>query len=487
VRPALPLLALLLAGCVATPPAPSAPPPGAAAALAFEVQKLPGDFLGAEPNMVAGPDGDVWVIAVGSVLADPAQNINEGKVNLWHSADQGATWERQRDPGPQDKNGTWCSCDTDVDLGPDGTVYLTDFWVGNPVDHTLGQLPDAPVPLPVGAPGQNGFTTEASTDGGATWAPGNFVTVTRAFANDRQYITAGRDPGEVYLSYARAGFGLPVPIDAPDAGLHLLRSTDFGRTYAQMSQPFQSTATSDAFIARLRVGEDGTVYYPWVASLGFNETATMVVAVSRDRGQTFERFVAGEAPDGVGGLWPMQMDVGPDGLLHMAWMARDPAGGSRLLYARSADQGATWTPARVVGWSNGTALLPWIAHAGPGRAVIAYYGNPAPMYALDAPNATQWHAWAIVIGNSAAEDLGPVQVAPWPVKVGTFCPYGAACPEDRELLDYPAVTWRDGWVHVTFAASLLDEGAGPASEGGAAPRGGHATNAYVYAARARLP
>lgn len=479
---ALLLLTLIVAGCTA----PLGPPPAPAAStvLTFEPPvKLPGDRLGAEPNIVAGPDGDVWVIAVGSVLADPQENIREGKVNLWKSGDFGQTWQRQRDPGEQDKNGTWCSCDTDVDLADDGTLYLTDFWVGNPVGHTLGQvpvdLPPLPVPAP-GPPGQNGFTTESSADGGATWRDQNFLTVTNVVGNDRQYITAGRDPGEVYLSYARGGAG-------PDAGLHVLRSTDGGRTYAQMVQPFRSTPEADAAIARLRVGPDGAVYFPWLESgPGFNASATMVVAVSRDHGQTFERHIAGAAPEGPGGLWAMQMDVGPDNLLHMVWMERVPEAGSRLFYTQSADGGATWSPARVVSWANGTALLPWIAHAGRGRAVIGYYGTPDAVFPIEAPATTRWDAWAQVVdgvGNST-----PARVSPFPVKVGVFCPYGAACPHDRELLDYPAITWRDGWVQFAFAVSNLDEGAGPASFGPAeaAPRGGHSTSAYVWAARAAL-
>jgi hypothetical protein len=480
---AMPLLAaLVLAGCMAPEP-PSAEPQG----LRFEpAQRLPGDRIGAEPNMAAH-GADVWVIAVGSVLANPDQDVARGAVNLWHSPDRGATWERQRDPGPQDKNGTFCSCDTDVDLGPDGTLYLTDFWLGA---------------------GFNGFVVEASSDGGKTWGAGNPVTVNTPAGNDRQYVIAGRDPGEVYLAYAAGSVGdlapaPPVPLPLPDlpelgapgaqqGGLQLWRSTDAGRTLAQVAK-----VSDGGFIARPAVGPDGALFYGWSEpepgdGAPWNTTATVRLAVSRDHGASFDAREVGKVRDGVGGLWPFELSAGPDGLLHLVWMERVPAGGSVLWYARSGDGGQSFAAPRVVGWRNGTALLPWVAHAGPGRAVVAWYGTEAAVLPLEAPRDTRWDAWAMVVGDTSAQDSAPARASPWPVKVGTFCPRGASCPQDRELLDYPAILWSDGWVHVAFAASLLDEGAGPPGQDpppGPArePRGGHSTNAFVYAARAALP
>jgi hypothetical protein len=46
-----------------------------------------------------------------------------------------------------------------------------------------------------------------------------------------------------------------------------------------------------------------------------------------------------------------------------------------------------------------------------------------------------------------------------PVKVGAMCPRGAACPADRELLDYPSLAYGpDGALHVAFATSRELEG-----------------------------
>lgn len=462
-RRALPLLALALAGCLAPPPfGPAAP------GLAFEVQELPGPWLGAEPNLATGPDGNVWVVAVGSVLTRP--NIARSELNLWHSADSGATWETQREPATQDasKQGAWCSCDTDVEYGADGTLYLTDFWVG---------------------PGVNGFVVEASADDGATWRTGNFATITRPVANDRQYLAVGPGPGEVYLAYARGSAAglLPVALPAqdPEAGLHLWASADGGQTFQPRTMPYVG---SDMFIAKPRVDAEGTIYYPFVQETDWDTPGTVMVAVSRDAGNTWDLREAGSIPNGVGGLWPLEADVGPDGMLHLVWMERGPEGvGSQLWYTRSTDGAETFAAPVRVGWTRGTALLPWIAHAGPGRAVVAFYGNDTALVPLEAAEDTRWYAWAFVVDGTSLTATAPVQVAPWPVKVGTFCPQGAVCPEDRELLDYPAVIWRDGWVNVAFAVSTLDEGTGPPrSASDEEPRGGHSTAAKVWVGRARL-
>jgi hypothetical protein len=416
-------------------------------------------------------------------------------VNLWHSKDHGATWERQRDPGPQDKNGTWCSCDTDVDLGPDGMLYITDFWVTDPAADALADVPPA-APVVERSPGQNGFVVESSRDGGATWGQGNFVTQIQPSSNDRQYIIAGTEPGEVYLAYAagephQLGSLSPVPLppfdapsSAPSGGLQLWRSTDGGQTFSFVSKP-----SEDGFIARPRVASDGSVFYGWGALPSgatdpWNTTTTYVIARSADKGQTWQPVEIGRAANGTGGLWPMELDVGPDGMVHAVWMER-MAQGSLLYYARSADGGATYGAPRLVTWANGTAFLPWVAHAGPGRAVVAFYGSPDEVEPLKAPESTRWDAWALVVDATTASP--PVRVSASPVKVGVFCPQGAACPHDRELLDYPSVTWRDGWVHVAFAVSTLDEGVGHVDGSGSRePRGGHSTNAYVWHARARL-
>jgi hypothetical protein len=246
---------------------------------------------------------------------------------------------------------------------------------------------------------------------------------------------------------------------------------------------------ANSFIARPRVDANGTLYYPWAESPNadpWNGTAKALVAVSKDHGQSFQAHAVATIPNGVGGLWPFQIDVGSDGTIHAAWMQRTPGGGSTLWYSASRDGAPTWSAPRQVGWAHGTALLPWIAAAGPGRAVIAFYGNESAVAPEAAPAQTEWRAYALVVEANATQPGTPVAVAPFPVKVGAFCPRGADCPKDRELLDYPGVAWREGWVHVAFAVSAIKAPQPSTGEPGDEVRGGHSTNAHLWMARAKL-
>ncbi|MEA3203016.1 MAG: hypothetical protein QOI63_682, partial [Thermoplasmata archaeon] len=330
-------LLLLLAGCSGSTDTGTAAPAG----LVFQdVARVPGEQVAAEPNFAAGSTG-LFLVAPGSLVSQP--NVVDSQVSLWGSPD-GAAWSALRTPSPRAPNGTFCSCDSDVDVGPDGTLYLTDFWVTS---------------------NANGFVVQSSTDGGHAWSKVNFVPIERPRDNDRQYILAGRDAGEVYLAYARA-LNLPVspPVPLPvgvvertDAGLHLLRSTDGGTTFTPLPQVFHEAEERGEFIAKPRLGPDGTFYYPWVEATNsdpWNGTATAVVAVSHDHGMTFSKRTVAQIPGGVGGLWPFELDVGGDGSLVAAWMERQPGAGSRVYFASSSDQGVTWTaPLKVAG---GTAL-----------------------------------------------------------------------------------------------------------------------------------
>lgn len=470
------LLAAALAGCIgaedAANPA-AAEEDGETAAESLldfgPAEALPGNPITAEPNVITGPDGKMWTVAPGSAIGEP--NVHDAEVHLWRSEDGGASWETLRIAN-HDADGYFCSCDADIALGPEGTLYLTDFWI---------------------SPAANGFVVQASEDGGESFGPGNFVTTTNPVANDRQYVTAGTEAGVVYLSYAR---GTLTPSGAPDAGLHLWRSDDGGRTFTQRTHV---AGASDGFplIAKPRVGPDGTVYFPWYEVTDGDPTqgtSTVKLGVSTDGGQTFEvREVA--QSDGYG-IWPLQADVGPDGTVHLAWMDRMDGGGSQLKYTHTSGQAGSFAPVRTVGWANGTAVLPWVAAAGSGRAAVGFYGTPKPVVPTEAPNGTRWDAWALTVeaGGDASE---PVRVSPFPVKVGPMCPNGAGCEGDRELLDYPAVAWDDGRLTMVFAVSTLDEGAGPDGEASTAaaplsppatgPEGGHDANAHLYVTRAKLP
>lgn len=442
------------------------------ASLGFDtVQPLPEEPRTAEPNAITGPDGQVWVVAPGSQVEQP--NVHDAEAHLWRSEDRGGSWTPLRTTSYAE-DGSWCSCDTDLSLGPEGTLYLTDFWVSET--------------------GLNGFVVQASDDGGQSFDEGNFLSTTNPAANDRQYVTAGNEPGVVYLSYARGTLG-PEGEASADAGLHLWRSEDGGDSFTQRTQVVEA-GDSFPLIAKPHVGPDDTVYFPWYEVSSDDPTAGTAevrLGVSTDGGQSFEVREVAQATGW--GIWPLQATVGPDGTVHLVWMDRLEDGGAQLQYTHTSGAAENFAEVRTVTWEEGTAVLPWITAAGPGRAAIGFYGTAERVVPTQAPEDTRWDAWATVVEADGAA-LEPVRASPFPVKVGPMCPNGAGCSEDRELLDYPAIAWDEDRLTFVFAASTLDEGAGPQRSSTATvqlldpapePEGGHDAAANLYVARAELP
>jgi hypothetical protein len=451
---------------------------------------LPAIHVSAEPNVIVGSDG-IYVIGVGSLVKNP--NVEESQAPLWVSRDNGLTYMPLKTVEGGDRNSTYCSCDADVAQGPDGVVYVTDFWVTR---YTGPPLPDDPTGL-FGTP--TGFVVQASTDGGRTFGPGNFLVQTDLRGNDRQYLTAGDAPGEVFLTYARGADLGTAGRPSPDNGLFILRSTDAGKTFGAPVRAWTppDDGSISTFIAKHRIGQDGTVFFPYVefpATDPWNGTAAAFLAVSKDRGATFVARRVVDIPNGVGGLWPLQAQLDGVGRIFVAYMEREANGiGSRVYLSWSSNEGMTFSEPIAVTPENQTAVLPWIEVSADGRVAIAYYGAEGRHYAFDAPHETKWFAYAVIVDNATgtANVTAPIPTSPWPVKVGQFCPMGAACPRDRELLDYPgiAITPDGGWVHVVFASSILDAGAGPPSGNGGARggvTGGHDTAAFLYASRLQL-
>ncbi|MFP5360891.1 MAG: hypothetical protein ACLGHM_10390, partial [Actinomycetes bacterium] len=90
-----------------------------------------------------------------------------------------------------------------------------------------------------------------------------------------------------------------------------------------------------------------------------------------------------------------------------------------------------------------------------GRVAVSWYGSDATGEPSEAPEGTEWRlfvaervdgAWSVATSE--------------PVKVGPMCGKGAACPSDRELLDYAGIAYGpDGRLHATFATSREVNGA----------------------------
>lgn len=470
---------VLLAGC-ATPAAEldAASVVDEAGSLFSAPLEMEQPSFGAEPNIAVLPDGTIFITAVAGSQEKP--NANEGAAWLWRSTDGGDTWETLRAPARDTPLGTvpgtrrpFGSSDADVVTSPDGHVYSSDWWNwGSPVI-----LPTQDVNVNnriVSAPNPNArygsYMVEHSSDGGDTWTSTPVTTLDSFGGIDRQWLVAGPD-GWVGLFYAYFHGANPSrPTEAPDAGagyasIQAVYSTDHGETWSDPTPVVGPSSEGFSQIAHPRLRDDGLLWMPhgYTANVPdgtyWRDPSEVRVALSNDMGATWTDVKVADVPEGFDNLWAVQGDHTDDGVLHVAWAAR-VAGNDTLqavYHSESADDGVTWSEPVMVS-APGISFLPWVATRGT-EVAISYYGADAWGEPTELPEDVAW--FPIVARRAAAgEAWTRANVTTDPVKTGPMCPRGAACPGERELLDYFGLEFdASGSLHVSFARSRELDGA----------------------------
>ena len=452
------LLSVLAAGCAA--PAANVDPAAAAGLpdLAFGAPlAMDQPTSGAEPNLAIAPDGTLWITAVAGSQERP--NHEKGAAWLWRSTDDGATWETLRAPQrdtplgalPQTRR-PFGSSDADVVASPDGWVYYSDWWNwGSPVT-----VPGV-LPLPASPNARYGsYLVERSSDGGASWESTPVTTLDSLGGIDRQWLVAGPD-GFVGLFYAY--FHGPNPARGPggvpdgQSSIQAVYSNDHGATWTDPAPVVVSPAGEFAQISHPRLTPQGLLWMPhgWTKETEtyWTDPSEVRVALSQDAGATWSVVKVADAPGGFDNLWAVQGASEPDGTMHVAWAARE-GDLMTVRHSESRDGGATWTAPENVS-VPGLGFLPWVA-ARDGEVAVGYYWADAMGDPLDASDEVAWHA--VVARKAAGGDWVRANASPEPVKTGPLCPRGAACPGDRELLDYFSLDYdAAGRLHVAYAVS----------------------------------
>lgn len=450
----LALFVPLLAGC--TTPAPPAPPvtqgPGPPAALAFAHDiALPGPGDG-EPNIAILPDGTLFVTSPAGTAEKP--NAREGSAYLWRSTDRGTTWQVLRSPtvGPPPPSnpvigstGAFCSCDADVVTSPDGWVYYVDWWIA-------------------GFVGPGNYLVEASSDGGNTWTPNSAPIPENLLASmDREWVVAGPD-GFIGLFYSFFGptpaGSIPVPaegLDRPSGEIEAIFSTDHGKTW---TSPVAVVPASDESyqIAHPRLSPDGTLWMPYGAVQPkkdfWGDPSRIMIATSKDKGKTWNQTQVADVPNGFDNLWAVQGAVDPaTGQASIVWASRVDKQTETVSISQSSDLSHWGDPVAVA--PSGTNFLPWVA-ARNGTVTVGWYGSDFKGDPAKAPMGTSWYAMAARWDGTGtmADRFVTSRVSETPVKMGAFCPRGAACGSDRQLLDYVSLdAVADGTVYYAFAAT----------------------------------
>lgn len=425
---------ILLAACGAVSLLGVTAGPAAAGSLSFtNPQQLPHGnpaahpyYEGGEPSLAFDPSGDghVYVTApqriptiVGAALGSDA---TQG-VAFWGSADHGSTFGTVQNTGAANGGG-----DSDVAVMPDHTVLVADLEAVAAAictSHDFGQsFPDC---------------------------SGGLATNQQGPENDREWLTPGTKPGEVYLTYHDFAAGFPI----------IERSTDGGQTFqpcgtiidpngpaAQTYSPQGGTLVSKPIVA-----PDGTVYvefttpdqsappvgaalnhlYMAVAPGGCTgQTVFSDYTIYQDPGASLANLFQQTARDAGGRLYVLAVGQTKAG--------QDPA---RVWLFTSSDNGKTWSqPTAVPMPGQKAAMFPTIAGGqGAGEAILGWFGTDT---SNDPNNTTdQWRYYAAATYDGG-RTFNETTVSPQVMHYGDICNQGVFCglipgqPGNRNLADF---------------------------------------------------
>ncbi len=213
-----------------------------------------------------------------------------------------------------------------------------------------------------------------SSDGGATWLPDQFLTITRRTQNDPQIAVAA--DGVIYVAW----------LNEYRPGVVFMRSTDRGQTWSTPMALAPSRGQprwSDRPV--LAISADGRHVY-----VAFNASHSYVAA-SHDFGQTFSAPV--KTNNDTRYWFHSAGAVAPDGRVYFAAVdySQDYTGESYIDVLRSLDGGVSWVTTRVdvsaempdCPWSDGCYFgflgpVAGIAVDAAGTAMLAYNAGDTP-------------------------------------------------------------------------------------------------------------
>jgi hypothetical protein len=270
--------------------------------------------------------------------------------------------------------------------------------------------------------------------------------------DDREWIAA-YGPATSLLTYT----------DVATGDIDVLRSTDGGQSYSQVSQalPLAMPHTAGNLAIDPR---SGTVYQSFAAPSDPSGTSNneFFVAVSTDMGSSWTISPVGcsVAATGIDHVFP-NIAVDPaSGRVWVAW-----SDDRSVFTATSTDGGASWICSGPVSAGNAQAIFPWIAARG-GGADLVYYGTPSGQ--ADG-------TWYVYFLQDQSDQPGgwsaPQQLMP--VHQGTVCEDGASCTSQRQLFeDFGVDVDPGGLAHIAYSHDMPDLGGSGSYTGYAVQTGG---------------
>lgn len=284
---------------------------------AFAAVTVDPSFRGGEPNVAVGPDGRVYVAALG------------GPSGVWRSDDGGATFARVSSiPG---QNG-----DSDIALDDDGTVYVSDLFPDVPVsvslDHGATYVRTTSA-VPEGFPDRQWMVADGSGDVYVTWkgAGGTRFSASHDAAQTWSVHGALAVIGTSISGPLVLGpdGSLNMAVSVGDERLDLVRSHDRGATWSRTTVVSGGTGSHvDGSFPVVALDDAGTVYVAWSERVGARYAGVaprVMLAVSTDGGATFGDPTP-VSDEGRLGIFPWLV-AGAEGRIALFWLDGVPPAG----------------------------------------------------------------------------------------------------------------------------------------------------------------
>ncbi|GAC1611966.1 MAG: hypothetical protein NVS3B26_30150 [Mycobacteriales bacterium] len=379
----------------------------AAATTTFAAPVVVSSLRASEPGVNVAKDGTIYVNAPDGLLS----TLPGSPSLVWRSDNGGASFSqlpaslKANLPGGGDSN---------ITVGPDGTLSETDLWLGS-------------------------STVSVSTDKGQTWTAQPLQGIV---AQDRQWVAA-TSGGRVY----HVTHQIPT-------GLYVSRSLDSGLTYPQhvlAATPLDQTGC--VCPPGNLIAEDGGLLADKVGVVFATSDGGVGFARSTNGGLTFTVTRPGPASVATtNGAFPVVADAG-GGKLTAVWNAVQ-GNTSSVMLAQSPDFGATWSqPLTLV--SGGANVYPWVAAQG-SKLAVSLYHSPVAGTPDGVPASAQWFE-SYLESTDGGVTFGALTTAdPTVAKSGPICTGGINCSSGRELGDFQTVALDNSLKAVLSYAHSID-------------------------------
>jgi hypothetical protein len=384
-------------------------------------------YGGGEPSIAFDPSGDghVYVTApqgiptaVGAALGagDSAQGVV-----FWGSGDHGASFPNTQITGAGNGGG-----DSDVEVLGDHTVLVADLEAVAAAICT-------------------------SKDFGAHFqdCDGGLATNQQGPENDREWLTRGTKPGEVYLTYHDFAGGFPIIEKSTDGGKSFLPCGTIIDPAGPAAQNY--TPAGGTLVSKPVIGKDGTIYVEFTTpdqtappvGASLNHLYMAVAKGGCSSSTTFKDSLIYEDPGASLASIFQQTAIDGAGNLYVLAAGHTKAGqpNTGLFLFTSSDGGQKWSdPIAVATPETKANVFPTIA-GGPyaGQAVLGWFGTATS----GDPN-TQTDQWRYYAAETydGGQTFAYTTVTPDVIHYGDICTQGIFCglvpgqPGNRNLADF---------------------------------------------------